>query len=93
MAAQLVHCDGLILLAIPAAQLSDPGVAALARLPSLAELSIDLPPITPAALKSFGRCKQLKTVDIGKDAPPETEDKLKSAVPGLVVNRAVPAAE
>jgi len=91
VAAQFVHCDGLTLLAIPAARLTDPGVAALARLPNLAELSIDLPPLTAAALKSFGRCKKLKTFNIGKDAPPETENKLKSVVPGLNVNR--PAAE
>jgi hypothetical protein len=87
----LVHCDGLALLAIPAARLTDPGAASLARLANLAELSIDLPPLTAAALKSFGRCKKLKTFNIGKDAPPETENKLKSVVPGLNVNR--PAAE
>ena len=87
-AAQLAHCDGLTLLAIPAARLTDSGVAALAKLPNLAELSIDVPPLTAAALKSFGRCKKLKTFNIGKDAPPETENKLKSVVPGLNVNRA-----
>jgi Leucine-rich repeat (LRR) protein len=90
-AAQLAHCDGLTLLAIPAARLTDLGVAALAKLPNLAELSIDVPPLTGGALKSFGRCKQLKTFNIGKDAPPETENKLKGAVSGLIVNR--PAAE
>ena len=87
VAAQLVHCDGLALLAIPAARLTDPGAASLARLANLAELSIDLPPLTTGALKSFGRCKKLKTFTIGKDAPPETENKLKSVVPGLNVIR------
>jgi hypothetical protein len=86
--AQLVHCDGLTTLAIPAAQLTDPGVAALAKLPHLAELSLDQPPVSEAALKSFGHCKELKVVNIGKDAVAETEEKLQRAVPGLTVHRA-----
>jgi hypothetical protein len=87
VAAQFAHCDALTSLDVPAAKLTDPGVAVLAKLPHLVELSLDVPPLTDAALKSFGRCKELKTVNIGKDAAPETEGKLLNAVPGVVVHR------
>jgi hypothetical protein len=87
VASQLAHCDTLTLLAIPAAKLTEPGVAALAKLPHLAELSLDQPPLSDTAMKSFGRCKELKTVNIGKDALPETEGKLQHAIPNVVVHR------
>jgi hypothetical protein len=87
--AQLVRADGITTLAIPAAPLSEKGVAALAKLPHLAELSLDQPPLTDAALKAFGHCKELKTLHIGKDAPPETDAKLHKVLPQLAVQRAV----
>jgi hypothetical protein len=85
--AELTHAATITTLQIPEAQLTDPGVASLSHLAHLTELNLDIPPITEAALKSFGHCKSLKTVNIGKDALPETEFKLQSAVPGLIVHR------
>jgi hypothetical protein len=38
-------------------------------------------------LKSFGRCKELKTVNIGKDSVAEAGGKLIKAIPGVVVHR------
>ena len=87
IAVQLAHCDGLTTLAIPAAQLSDKGITAFTKVPHLEELGIDLPPITDAALKALSRCKEIKTINIGKNAPPETEPKLRQALPIVVVNR------
>jgi hypothetical protein len=84
---RIAHADALTSLAIPAAQLTDAGAVSLARLPHLAELSIDVPPLTDPALKAFAKCKELKTVNIGKDAPPDTEYKLQRVVPNLVVHR------
>lgn len=87
VADELTHDANITNLDIPLAQLTDAGAAALGRLSHLTELSLDMPPITDAAVKSFARCKELKTVNIGKDALPDTESKLQSAVPGLVVHR------
>ena len=86
-AAHLAKCDNLESLNIPAAHLTDAGVAALAKLPRLNSLNLALPPITDAALKSFSKCKALKNISIGQDAPPEIEEKLKSALPAVTVTR------
>jgi Leucine-rich repeat (LRR) protein len=87
IAAELAHCESLTNLAIPAAQLSEKGIAALAHLPHLSELSIDSPPISDAALKLLNRFKELKIVNIGKDAPAETETELHRTLPKVTVNR------
>jgi hypothetical protein len=85
--AQIAHCDSLVALAIREGKLGDPGAAALARLAHLNELSLDNPPLTDAALKSFARCKELRTVYIGKDAPSETEAKFRRAASTVSVRR------
>jgi len=85
--AELIHCDTITTLTIPAAQLTDAGAASLVRLPRLADLTVNIPPITDPALKSFARCKALKNVHIGKDAAPETEYKFLKSVPGVTVIR------
>jgi len=85
--AQLARGDGLTTLGIPSAQLSEKGVAALSKIPHLGELSLDMPPLSDAAVKSFGRCKELKTFNIGLDALPDTEAKLRKALPELVIRR------
>jgi Leucine-rich repeat (LRR) protein len=84
---QLSHAANLTSLSIPAAKLTDPGMASISHLAHLTDLTVDVPPITEAALKSFAHCKSLKTVNIGKNALPDTETKLETAVPGLVVHR------
>jgi len=85
--AELAHDENLTNLSIPAAKLTDPGAAAIGRLTHLTDLNLNIPPITEAALKSFSHCKALKTVNIGKDAPAETEYKLESVLPALIVHR------
>jgi len=87
MAAQIAHCDSIVTLSIRDGKLGDAGVASLARLPHLNQISLDVPPITGAALKSFSRCKELRTVYIGKDAPAETEAKIRHAAPAVAVHR------
>ena len=84
--AELAHRDTISTLSIPGAQLSDAGVVALAHFPRLANLSLDVPPITDPAMKSFSKCKELKSINIGKKAPEETEARFKS-LPGVVVVR------
>jgi Leucine-rich repeat (LRR) protein len=84
---QLSHAANITSLSIPEAKLTDPGVVSLSHLAHLTSLSLDVPPITEAALKSFAHFKSLKTVNIGKKALPDTETKLETAVPGLVVHR------
>ncbi len=86
-ASHLAKCDSLESLNIPAAHLTDPGIAALARLPRLSGLNLALPPVTAAALKSFSKCKALKNISIGPDAPAEIEEKLKAALPAVTVTR------
>ena len=86
--AQLAHNDAINTLAIPAAQLSEKGVASLARIPHLSELSLDAPPLTDAALKAFGHCKELKTMNLGKDIPPDTELKLHKVLPQVTFRQA-----
>jgi len=88
VAAELAHCETLTALAIPGAQLTEKGVAALSHLTHLTDLSIDAPPISDPALKVFGRWKTLKSMHIGKDAVPETEFKLRGALPNLEIQRA-----
>ncbi|HEY3901150.1 MAG TPA: hypothetical protein VGM54_21245 [Chthoniobacter sp.] len=85
---QLSHAANITSLSIPAATLTDPGAASLSHLAHLTDLTLDMPPITDAAIKSFAHCKALKTVNIGKDALPETSSKFVNAIPGLVVHQA-----
>ena len=58
-----------------------------AKLTALRELNWANPPVTDAALKSYGKLRALTTFVIGPNAPPESEQKLKAALPKVKIQR------
>lgn len=87
LAVEIGKAGDLQYLSLDGARLTEPGAAALAKLTKLTDLRIDHPPVTDAALKSFGRLKMLKSMTIADDAPPETETKLRAALTGVAIRR------
>lgn len=67
--------------------MNDEIAAEIAKLAKLTDLRIDAPPVSAAALKSFAKMKALKSFTIAAAAPPETEEKLRRALPGVAVHR------
>jgi hypothetical protein len=84
---EIGKCNDLQSLSIPGGRLGEPGVAALTKLTRLTSLDVGLPPVSDAALKSFSRCKALKSIQISAEAPPEIETKLRAALNGVTIRK------
>jgi Leucine-rich repeat (LRR) protein len=84
---ELAKCSDLQSLHIPGGRLAEAGAASLARLSKLTQLDLDVPPVSDEALKSLARCRALKTINIGAEAPPDVENKLKAALSGMTIRR------
>ncbi len=83
--AQIAQCDKLKQIYVMRGTATDVGVQSLSKLSHLEELSWSNPPVTDAALKSYGKMRALTKFTLSQDTSPETEQKLKAALPKVTV--------
>ena len=87
MAAQIGKMNGLVLLDIRNAKVSEAGVVALSGLTKLEKFTLIDPPVTPPALAAYKKMRALTRFDIGKQAPEESVAALRAALKGVEVRQ------